>query len=79
MTLEQAKDRAAYLMYSKRFDEITNTDAVDHRLRTMEKAAELYGRAKWDEALLASERLFISGEVEYYTDAIEITRENFRP
>ena len=50
MTLQEAKERVALLLYSKRFDEIQNSDAIDHRLRAMEHAAELYARSKWDEA-----------------------------
>lgn len=44
MTFSEAKDQAAYTLYSKKFIEVENSEAVDHRLRTVEYAAELYAR-----------------------------------
>lgn len=50
MTFEEAKQRISFNLYSRRFEEVQNSEYIDHRLRVVELAADLYARAKWDEA-----------------------------
>lgn len=54
MNLQETIDQVAYMLYSKKFDEVKNTEAIDHRQRVLEMAAELYAKSMaakaWDDA-----------------------------